>query len=470
MTNNEKSVSMSVCFVYILPFIIGGYLYFDDFFRFPGPYGWDHNGRYLSTAIVNFIGNGRILNINPFSTIAGVLSLCLSGFFLTKKLFNNNDSFTKVLASTSFVISPFFLDNMAYQYDVLPMSMAVSLAVVSFCMLCAQRNAIYTIPCLLLLLLSISAYQSSVNVFASGVALYCIKMLFDNYKLNEIVKKVFISSFVFLLAVFIYKAFIFNPSIATSYTLHRSEMIPFSMDALPIIKKHYLWYSDIFKDLFHGPIGKLLMVFYASPLLCLAFQCIINRTTIIRSMLVAVLYVIIAIMSVGFLMILKNPPYQSRAMISAPIVTIAAIFIISRTINNYSKFILWMPLFSSFIFCSSFYMMQKISNDTYKTYAQLVNSIANTTSRSYKNIYIYYKKIPVGMEAYKDAMPFIYRMNPRYFDGDIVIKDFFINNVYFSALKCDSECAAKIPHMKLLYNGKSADTYIKDSDLVIAIK
>ena len=112
--------------IYVLPLIIANVSYIDDMGRSIDGYGWIRDGRLLADYVVKGItfGNG-IVTVFPFSLILSAVIYAVSGVVISSVLFEI-DSKLKRLSSFVFISSPFLLENMAYKFDALPMSLANS--------------------------------------------------------------------------------------------------------------------------------------------------------------------------------------------------------------------------------------------------------------------------------------------------------------------------------------------------------
>ncbi|HHT3208480.1 TPA: glucosyltransferase domain-containing protein, partial [Enterobacter hormaechei] len=119
--------------VYILPIIIAGRMFNDDIGRATEGYTkWGVNGRPLSDWIMEGLSFGfPISNLSPFTIIIALLITVLCGALLAEH-FGVEDKAKRNILALSFIISPFYLENLSYQFDSLPMALSLLFASLAF--------------------------------------------------------------------------------------------------------------------------------------------------------------------------------------------------------------------------------------------------------------------------------------------------------------------------------------------------
>jgi len=120
--------------LYAVPIISTGIPYIDDMGRSIWGYsGWEDNGRPIAMIIMRFISLGIPLqNIHPLPQLLGALIIGISGLIFFKIVGHTQQKVAVYCCALSFLINPFFLENLSYQYDSLPMSLSIFALVVPF--------------------------------------------------------------------------------------------------------------------------------------------------------------------------------------------------------------------------------------------------------------------------------------------------------------------------------------------------
>lgn len=94
------------------------------------PTYWLSDGRPFSTFLMMFLqGHFLIPDMAPFNIILSAFLLSMTGLLLAKRLLPDGDMLSRVLIGLSLIVSPFYLGNLSFRYDVLPMSIAQCLAI-----------------------------------------------------------------------------------------------------------------------------------------------------------------------------------------------------------------------------------------------------------------------------------------------------------------------------------------------------
>ncbi len=467
MKNKCIYITIIIGLIYMSPFMIGGFLYNDDWMRTPYPYGWDHNGRYFSTILMNIIGNGQILNINPFSTIASSIILSLSGAYISQRYIPSGDLFSKVCISLLLITSPFYLANYSFQFDILPMSAAIAITIFS------NRFSGGIMKCSILkiiaLTVSIGIYQSVVNIAMAFILLdFIFNYRYYGKSFKLCLKDALKTLGLVIASVAIYRMFIYNESDISAYTKLMSEIDKDFIVNIPLKLYSYL---EVFNDLFFGGLGKVFLMFYILPVILLIIKGV-NDRDVVRSLITISAFILICLLSIGTLLFLKRPPVESRAMISSSFVMIASALIIYKEINlrKLNNFLFILPILVSFIFCSSLFMVQKLSQSYYYTSVNLINSYANMTSKiTPSKEYIKALRNPPGVVFYENAFPFIKRIAPNIFNKNIL-------SSYTSVILgrpiylCDNLCLNNFNEKSKVHSSINLDVVEDNGNILYIIK
>ena len=244
---------ISLLSLYILPFVINNIPYRDDEVRILKGNNWSGLGRGMSDLLMNSLSFSfdKIANIAPLTWILTVLlfSLTLS-YFIQKSLLNKN--LFNHIAISFIIISPFYLQNLSYQYDCLTMSFGVCLATLAFLIDFNNKKNIFF--SFLLLLMATFFFQPVSNIFILLTALnLIIDLKSGKDKTKEVLKSLFIYSITIIIYYFLFKTFFDYASENRSGITHEGEI------SNTII--HSLWiFSQFFKDLIFSVGGIFILV------------------------------------------------------------------------------------------------------------------------------------------------------------------------------------------------------------------
>lgn len=468
-----KLISIALAMLYILPLLFSGYLYSDDIVRMPYPYGWDHNGRYFATIISSLLGNGTVLNIFPSSTILSAVILCFSSFLFIDRYLKESNLYLKTLFSISIVISPFYLDNLSYQFDNLQMSISVFLSIVA-ALLCVETSPKNKVISLIMMVISISIYQTSINVFISMVLLcFAAEILNNNKSLLDLIKVGIKCAIVLMASFVIYKIFIYNPEGISEYTKMRSELLPLSIESINTILSNAKKYIKYISLLFNGVFFFPLIIFYVLPFLAVCYHMIKSKVNYTKLVCVILIFFSIFLLSFGSLLILKKPPISGRVLVSFPILTMCSVLFLNKVSNELiSKISFCVVTLISLIYMSSFYTMSKIANETYTTKLNVISSIINSNNTSnFKKVYLHSINNLKGTSGYSKSFPLVETYIYDYLSSDWYLNYYSIQKINNELYYCDNSCKKTVMESgNLLISGKNYDTYHASGDLFIIEK
>ncbi|MCX9065984.1 glucosyltransferase domain-containing protein, partial [Citrobacter portucalensis] len=157
--------------LFIYPLIQAGIYYRDDLDRsITGNYGWRGLGRPFADVIARiFSASGHYnLDLFPYTMIASCILLGASSLALSKHLIKSDVPNAKIVAAL-LIFNPFILQNIAYRYDSLGMSISFFVAVVAY----TYQNKNLTLEIAIKLIagvLSLTLYQPCANIFIGLLA------------------------------------------------------------------------------------------------------------------------------------------------------------------------------------------------------------------------------------------------------------------------------------------------------------
>jgi hypothetical protein len=166
-TPSRQKVFIAASLLYglaIYPILHADRFYIDDLGRARTGYlGWTTDGRPLSNLVVETLNLGApISDLTPLPQLLAVLLLAWLAVTLAKK-FAIPGTWRAPLILAPLVVNPFFLENLSYKFDVLPMTLATVLAGITVTAIPATRWRV--MPGALALLATLCLYQPALNVF-----------------------------------------------------------------------------------------------------------------------------------------------------------------------------------------------------------------------------------------------------------------------------------------------------------------
>ena len=153
--------------VFSFPIIINNNFYIDDNVRLiTGSPDWSWVGRPFADYLYYFLsGNKLIDDFFPISLILGILFFCL----IVSNIIKEDKSWLGILPYSFFIVNPFFLQNLNYRFDSLPMLIAVSMGIYAFFYESNKKYKEWIFP-ICSLVLCLGFYQPCVNIFLMLIA------------------------------------------------------------------------------------------------------------------------------------------------------------------------------------------------------------------------------------------------------------------------------------------------------------
>ena len=229
-------------------FLVDGYR--DDFVRnYNGDMIWQREGRPFSYIILYVLNlGGKITNPFPLAQIASIAIMFLTCRRLSNE-FNIKNKTLAYLISALLFLTPFFIQNLSYQYDSLPMVASVSMAAIAG--ISGRVFIKFT-----LLFLSISTYQSALPIF----------FIFEGvrYFNHGNSKNILISMAIAAVTLLLYKMVVIKYFVYSDYATNASRMLnPFSYDGIYSFFSNVNYYVSYFYS-YYKPIP---LIIYTSIVL-----------------------------------------------------------------------------------------------------------------------------------------------------------------------------------------------------------
>ncbi|MGF2439243.1 glucosyltransferase domain-containing protein [Enterobacter ludwigii] len=275
--------------LFCAPFIVANMYFVDDIARAMNGYSaLSPLGRPLADVILHSLNFNaeRIADIAPLTQIVCAPVLAIAVYFAAKGIFGTV-GIKEVLIASPVAINPFFIQNLAYKFDSLPMSTGVMCVCVGF-YLCTTRKGTNLVGSAILLISALCLYQPVTNTFFGLVACYIASMAYGKESVKQILIESAKSAAVFVVSYAIYLKFILPVFSLTE----RGELV--SLDAegfsLAVHNLMQIWFlSGYFVNSFTIYIFKAAI---ALSIISLAFLIYLHKEShvqwVVRVLLVAV--------------------------------------------------------------------------------------------------------------------------------------------------------------------------------------
>lgn len=188
LTKKQVVVFFSVVsLIYVYPVIRADYAYIDDSWRsllLAGD-GWKNQGRILLEVLHKFLTfTGGTTNIFPLPLLISVFAMVLAMTRLTCWYFPT-PSWVACLVVLPVLCNPFFLGNIAYQYDGPGMILAV--AAVIYAITCTVENVFLRgLVAAVSMAVTLALYQLTITLFIGLCCIECLWGVRNRIEVNSI--------------------------------------------------------------------------------------------------------------------------------------------------------------------------------------------------------------------------------------------------------------------------------------------
>ncbi len=295
------------------PIITGNIYYVDDYYRLlnGSVRYWFFNGRPLAvflTWILDF--SSLTTDTSPLPLLIGLMSCSMLLVLSFRKLPDMTDSL-RILLSLSVIISPFLAQGMLYTFDAMAILISAGLAIYAITII-IKFDFITGMVGFLLLVSTLCLYQPSINY-----SVMIILILFTvHYKEVNALKQLVMRFGVLLLSLGFYKMLIIPLSGMDALSLHRGELIPFSVTGLLHLYDNCISAFSSVNLAFPGLIKiPVFTLFLSGVISCVLISGgLIKDRKYIHSLIILVSPCVILIFIPGFLLLLDNATFDPRVL------------------------------------------------------------------------------------------------------------------------------------------------------------
>lgn len=200
---NKKGLCFSIVLslLYVLPLILANVYYMDDLGRIMDGYSWTNaDGRFASSLLMRSLSLSPyiVVNLYPYYTMISAAIIAVSGYILCC-LFGIEKDKTVKLSSLFLLVNPFFLSNLAFKYDCLPMALSIFVLIIPFFFI-NKSHIFFTVVVFLCSYLCFCLYQPT----ATGVFVIGSFYMLQYCKRNELQKVIYLFIKLLIATVFAY--------------------------------------------------------------------------------------------------------------------------------------------------------------------------------------------------------------------------------------------------------------------------
>jgi len=357
------AVIFSLIFIFVIPIILYNGFYVDDNVRIvTGKPDWNWVGRTFADWLMKTLSLNTQA-IDDFSPMPLVIAIAIFSLTLYHVVSKNveNISIMKVLPFIFLIVNPFFMQNLTYKFDSLPMTIAISCAVFAYFYDDVSRVKKYLVMAGLLVV-ALELYQPCANVFLMlGAA-----NLIGDFKANKDSKW---KSLVFMFLTYAVASIIYmllEKVINPDAVLSRGHIVPLNEFCSTIIANIKAFFKIVF--FITGYIGLILFVL---PIIAYWIYTIINafksKASILDKLVIILSPVILFLCIWGPLLVIKELISLPRELPTVGVILFLDALIFIRLCQYFqSKILVCIPValyISCVLLCGLFINMIKIQDN-----------------------------------------------------------------------------------------------------------
>ncbi|MEL5656455.1 glucosyltransferase domain-containing protein [Serratia ureilytica] len=302
-----------IALLFIYPLIQAGIFYRDDLDRaITGQYGWRGLGRPVADILMKVLSASGHYNLDlyPYTMIASCLFIGGASLLLSDHLSRLEIPSHKLVAAL-LIFNPFMLQNIAYRYDSLGMSIAFFLAVMAYTYT-ASNPTRQTLVKLFAGVLSLTIYQPCANVFIGLLAVdVMIAAVKNDCKATDIIRRILKKTALFVSFYMVYMLFFAAKSNS------RAEIISANTEGLEHLASTLSSLKNMVLSYFYGPVYIYFLIPVVAGLIFMLFANRHKKKSILSFSLYLVISLIIFLVSLmGPTIFLKDAPVFPRTLVS----------------------------------------------------------------------------------------------------------------------------------------------------------
>ncbi|MDC9621062.1 glucosyltransferase domain-containing protein [Xenorhabdus sp. XENO-7] len=403
--SNCKNSSIILC-LYMVPIFLFGTYYRDDNGRVVSQYfDWDLDGRPLTNLIIKLLNfDGRLTDIAPMSQILAIIISAISCGVICTYIVKSN-KIAVVISSSLLFLSPFYIQNLLYHFDVVTMALSILFATLPFIINERAKLYVHCIVSMLSVMCLLTTYQASLPVF---YALILLSYLCNSSSGITNIARVISGG----LSLFIYY-FIVSPFyVGGGYAKYRAESISISSDS--IISSIKLNFSNLYDTLTilinheFAIIFSVIIILLVIKLIRFIFLSKIKKTNVLFFLFFSLSF----ISSFIIFFLLKKPVYEPRIMIGVnALIMLICILVTTESNNKYINLLASISIIPPVLL---FFSISTNYINASKAYVEYEKDVIRSMYYDYRNlnidspVYVYgYLQPPYITDQILQKIPFL---------------------------------------------------------------
>ncbi|HID8088004.1 TPA: glucosyltransferase domain-containing protein [Proteus mirabilis] len=204
------NIFLTLSILFCFPIILADVYFRDDIPRVIYSFvGLSNLGRPLADEVYYWMtGFKPGVDISPLPLLISSFILAFIAYSFSKKIYKC-EGINGILVSLPLISSPFYLQNLSYKYDNLPMTLGVLFSLLPFILKINNKLLLFTISTISVLA-SMSFYQSAINIYVCASIIIVSISILNGCDANKVLKIILFQVLVLIIAVLLYKIFVIN--------------------------------------------------------------------------------------------------------------------------------------------------------------------------------------------------------------------------------------------------------------------
>ena len=361
--------------LFYLPVALSNVYYMDDNARALYGYTWSRSGRILSTFIMNVLELRlrNVIDCAPLGPILGLGVLACAAVLFTKRITRQSspDWVALSICGVPLAVQPFFLENLSYKFDALPMLMAQACAVFA-CVLPSDWSLRQKMGGCIALVFGIMAfYQPSLNTFI-GLSLLVFLVDCQHENCSRAWGSLGIKFASFVIAGVFYKAVIVHYFVHGDFESKHAAAIGLRDVSIMQFQNNAAEVFDLLRALLSGGAKPIFLAIYAASTLYtffLGLQFLRKKTkeSVISGLFMFTIPFAILFFLSGIMFLLKNPYSVPRTFVSFSTCVIFANFFFLQPFAQKFRWVGLLPICYFFVIAFGYGNVLK-ENARFQTY------------------------------------------------------------------------------------------------------
>lgn len=351
--SNQMLLIFAPCVLFVMPILLSGVFYRDDYWRVvTGENFWGWAGRQGADQVAHLLSLSTFhVDSYPLGYILSILFLCYI-FFIICKNYAVQDDYA-LLALPFLLISPFFLQNLAYRFDAPQMVFGVALSILAFYRSDGRfSNAIISA---FLLVLALCLYQPVVNIFLGLVAANFCFLIKNSFRDRVLMYVWDVAVFVFGYVLYYAFQVLMNGGVARSGVVDSTELVYSFIGVL-------LYVYEISSSLLAGYSIYFYGLFFFLSILCMFFlygdfirsRCMV-RVKVLASFMLLSMPVLLFFSATGPSFILEEGVTDVRVLVGfSSVFMFFAVPIFKKMPYQMTRIVAFLPIYISIVLSFQF--------------------------------------------------------------------------------------------------------------------